>query len=237
MWYLSGKNNGVLEYCLNYFAHLVQKPGEKPGTALIVKGTQGIGKNLMFEKLVEVLCGEEYLLSTTNIDDIVGKFSSVNRKLMVILDEASSEDAYKNCEDLKNFITSAKIRYERKGVDTVMIKNCSRAIFLTNNDIAAKIEQYDRRYQAMEVSSDMANNRSYFDKLFNAFEDKSQVKLLYLFFKHRDISEVNMEADRVETRLYSEMQSVNVLQTLNFSMIKSMSLMETHITIQQKLFT
>ena len=58
MWYLSGKNNGFLEYCLNYFAHLVQKPGEKPGTALILKGTQGMGENLMFEKLVEVLCGE-----------------------------------------------------------------------------------------------------------------------------------------------------------------------------------
>ena len=94
-WYLSDKNNGVLEYCLNYFAHLVQKLGEKPGTALIAKGTQGIGKSLMFEKFVEVLCGEEYLLSTTNIDDIVGKFSSVNRNLMVILDEASSEDTYK----------------------------------------------------------------------------------------------------------------------------------------------
>ena len=208
MWYLSGKNNAVLEYCYNYFAHLVQKQGEKPGTALIVKRIQGIGKNLMFERLVEVLCGEEYLLSTTNIDDIVGKFSSVNRKLMVILDEVPSEDTYKNCEHLKNFITSAKVRYERKGVDTVMIKNCSRAIFLTNNDIATKIEQNDRRYQAMEGSSDMANNRSYFDKLLNAFEDKSQVKLLYLFFKYRDISKVNMEADRVQTRLYSEMQSV-----------------------------
>ena len=39
-------------------------------------------------------------------------------------------------EHLKNFTTSAKIRYDRKGVDTAMIKNCSRAIFLTNNDIA-----------------------------------------------------------------------------------------------------
>jgi hypothetical protein len=218
LWYLSGKNNGVLEYCLNYFAHMVQSPGEKPGTALIVKGIQGIGKNIMFERLTEVLCGEEYLLSTTNIDDIVGKFSSVNRKLMVILDEASSEDTYKNCEHLKNFITAPKVRYERKGVDTVMIKNCSRAIFLTNNDIATKIEQYDRRYQAMEGSSDMANNRDYFGKLVKAFEDKDQVKLLYLFFKHRDISKVNMEDDRVETRLYGEMQSVNISSDLKFFM-------------------
>jgi hypothetical protein len=45
-WYLSGKNNGVLEYFLNYFAHMVQKPGEQPGTALVVKGKQGIGKNI-----------------------------------------------------------------------------------------------------------------------------------------------------------------------------------------------
>ena len=100
-----------------------------------------------------------------------------------------------------------------------MIKNCSRAIFLTNDDIATKIEQNDRRYQAMEVSSDMANSlslSSYFDKLLNVFEDKSQVKLLYLFFKHRDIFKVNMQADRVETRLYSEMQSVNISSDLKF---------------------
>lgn len=214
LWYLSGKNNGVLEYFLNYFAHMVQKPGDKPGTALIVKGMQGIGKNIMFERMMEVLVGEEYLLSTTNIDDIVGKFSSVNRKLLVILDEASSDDIYKNCEHLKNFITAPKVRFERKGVDTVMIKNCSRAIFLTNSDIAAKIEQYDRRYQASEGSSDMANNRDYFGKLVKAFDDKEQVKLLYLFFKHRDISKVNMENDRVETRLYGEMKLVNISSDL-----------------------
>ena len=46
------------------------------------------------------------------------------------------------------------------------------------------------------------------------------MKLLYLFFKHRDVSKVNMEADRVETRLFSEMQ---FFQTLNFSMIKLVS--------------
>ena len=66
-----------------------------------------------------------------------------------------------------------------------------------------------------------------------AFKDKSQVKLLYLFFKHRDISKVNMEAyRRVETILYDEMKSVNVSSDL-----KSGNLMETHIIIHQKLFT
>jgi hypothetical protein len=218
LWYLSGKNNKVLEYCLNYFAHMVQKPGLKSGTALIVKGAQGIGKNIMFERLVKVLCGEEYLLSTTNIDDIVGKFSSVNQKLMVILDEASGDDTFKNSEHLKSFITSEKVRFERKGISTVMINNVARVIFLTNNDISTKIEKSERRHQAMEGSPDMANNRDYFSKLVDAFDDKEQVKLLYLFFKHRDISNINMEKDRVVTRLYEEMQSVNISSDLKFFM-------------------
>lgn len=210
LWYLTGKNNAALEYCLNYLAHMVQKPGEIPRTALLVKGIQGIGKNIFFEKITEVLCGSEYLLSTDNLDDIVGKFSSINRKLMVILDEAKGKDTFTNSDSIKSFITAEKVRYERKGVDSIMIHNCVRMVFLTNNENAVKIEQSDRRFQAMEGSDDMANNTEYFTKLLSAFKNKVMVRNLYLFFKNRDITKVDMTNDRVITRLYREMKSTTI---------------------------
>ena len=41
------------EYVLNYLAHLIQKPGEISGVALVFRSEkEGVGKNLMFEEFI-----------------------------------------------------------------------------------------------------------------------------------------------------------------------------------------
>ena len=94
LWYLCGKSNECLEYTLNYLSHLIQKPGELPLVALAFKSNQGVGKNMFFEKLVEMIAGDEYGLSTTQLDHVVGRFSMIHQKLLIILDEASGKATF-----------------------------------------------------------------------------------------------------------------------------------------------
>ena len=48
---------------------------------------EGVGKKLMFEEFIGYsILGSKYVLQTTDIDEIIGRFSMINNKLLVILD-------------------------------------------------------------------------------------------------------------------------------------------------------
>ncbi|KAA6359447.1 MAG: hypothetical protein EZS28_045026, partial [Streblomastix strix] len=52
---ISANDERVYEYILNWFAFIVQNVGKKTETAIILKGLQGIGKNVFINVLCELL--------------------------------------------------------------------------------------------------------------------------------------------------------------------------------------
>jgi hypothetical protein len=207
LWVLVGKNNGALEYCLNFIAHAVQRPGELPNTAIVFKSNQGTGKNLFFENLVEKLFGVKYLLVTEKMEHIVGRFSQVNQKLFVIMDETNSSNSFSASDSIKFIITSKRLVYEKKGKDGFDINNCGRYIFFSNNDYPIKIEQSDRRFVVFECCDDFKNDAKYVKALLKEFDDEVKMKQLYEFFKNRDISNFKPTQDRPITSIYKEIQT------------------------------
>ena len=61
------------ELVLDFLAHLVQKPWEKPEFAIVLVGLKGVGKT-KFVQIVQRLVGEQYYFQTSNPDDIYGRF-------------------------------------------------------------------------------------------------------------------------------------------------------------------
>jgi len=210
LWYLSGKNNAVLNYVIDYLAHMIQEPGELPRTAIVFKSEQGVGKNLFFETFAEKILGDKYLLSTPNIDHILGRFPLINQKIMVLMDEANGKDSFLANDKIKNFITAKTINYEKKGIDGVDIHNCSRMFFFTNNDFPVKIEQTDRRFVVTECSSEIRNNSKYFKALLEAFNNKRKVWSFAQFLLRRNITEWDSVNDRPITQIYKEVQRATV---------------------------
>ncbi len=210
LWYLCGKNNQVLEYVLNYLAHIIQEPGELPRTSLIFKSLQGCGKNVFFESFGNKILGEKYVLSTANLDDILGRFPRINQKFLVLMDEANGKDSFMANDKIKSFITAPKVGFERKGIDSIDIKNCGRMIFFTNNDYPVKIEQNDRRFVVAECSNDIRNNTEYFKALLKAFNNNTMVKSFALFLKNRDISNFDPTNDRPITEIYKSIQTATI---------------------------
>lgn len=218
LWYLSGKSNDVLFYVLNYLAHILQEAGELPRTSIVFKSAQGVGKNVFFELFGEKILGEQYMLSTPNIDHILGRFPLINQKVLVLMDEANGKDSFIANDKIKNFITAKHINYEKKGVDGVDIKNCGRMIFFTNNEFPVKIEQTDRRFVVVECSNDMRNNTPYFKKLIEAFNNKKMVWSFAQFLLNREIAEWDSVNDRPITQIYKDVQKATIPSNQKFFM-------------------
>ena len=78
-------DNELFTYVIGWIATMIQNPGVKNETALILKGLQGVGKNRFTDILCELLAG----YSERNINDIeelTGNFNSnVENKMLLIL--------------------------------------------------------------------------------------------------------------------------------------------------------
>lgn len=202
-WLLCGKNDDGLEYVLNYLAHIIQLPGILPRTSIVFKSKQGVGKNLAFEMFAEKLLGERYLLVSSKMEDVLGRFPLINQKLLVILDETNGQSAFANSEQIKSYIGCKTLTYEKKGVDGITILNTGRMIFFTNNDNSVKIESSDRRFSVFECADDHRLDDVYFKKLAKAYEE--DWSFLFHFLKTRDISNFEPTNDRVKTDIYKEL--------------------------------
>ena len=212
----TGYNEKGYEYMLNYLSHMVQKMGQLPRVALVFKGLQGTGKNIFWNNFGKSVFGDNLYLTTAKMDQVVGRFAVINQKFLVILDEASGKDGFLNSDKIKNIITEDTITFEKKGVQVITINNCARYIFLTNNDTPIKIEMSDRRFVVFEMNPEKKNNSKYFSELVKDFENDDVVMSFVNFLKNRDISNWNSIGDRPITKVYQDMQSVNVPLMVRF---------------------
>jgi len=195
---------------MDYCAHMVQRPGELSRVAILFKSNQGVGKNVFWENFINSILGREYLLQTADIDKIVGRFSMVQNKLCIIMDETSGKDSFLNSEKIKNSITAETIAWERKGIAGVTLNNCARLLFFTNNSTPIKIEMTDRRFVVYECADDVKNNEAYFKDLISNFKNKQHMKTLFGMLMARDISKWNSVADRPITQIYRDIQSAGI---------------------------
>jgi hypothetical protein len=207
---LTGKEEKGYKYLLNYMAHVVQRPGELPRTSLVFRSKQGVGKNIFFENFGTHIIGNENVLQTAEMDKVIGRFSMINNKLLVILDEASGKDSFSNSDKIKNIITAETIAWERKGIDGVKINNCGRYLIFSNNSTPVKIEMSDRRFVVYECANDVRNNREYFKNLMKAFNDEKVMRAFYDYLMDVDISEWDSINDRPITKAYKNIQSANI---------------------------
>ena len=207
---LSGNDVDGSQYIINYLAHAVQKSGELPRVALVFQSDQGTGKNIFFENLVRKLFGAEYLLQTAEMDKVIGRFSMINNKLFIIMDETSGKDSFTNSDKIKNIITCEQIPWERKGIDGININNCGRYLFFSNNDTPVKIEASDRRYVVFKCSNERQNDSPYFKEMSKMFSDDAVIKTVYNYLLNVDISNWDSIHDRPITQAYKDIQCANI---------------------------
>jgi hypothetical protein len=189
------------EYVLNWIAYIVQHPGIKTRTALILKGLQRIGKNRFTDVVCEMLSGYSEA-NVTDISEMTGNFNSVVENKMIIImnevgnakDNNSARGTYgiANWDSMKSIITDTTIRINEKNEPRRTSENVANLIFVTNNPHPVNIEQSDNRYAVFACNALHRGDHDYFNRLSSGFTEEFY-KALTWFFMNKDISGYNPE--------------------------------------------
>ena len=189
---IADNNDEIYNYLLNWISYIIQHPGKKTETAIVLKGLQGIGKNTFTDILSEMLSG--YSENNINqIGELTGNFNSVvESKMLLVLNELKNvgEDRLANFDTLKSIITDKTIRINEKNQPRRTSENVANLIFITNNSYPVKIESGDRRYVVLACNGKYKNNHDYWNNLYNNLNEEFYSNLTTFFIK-RDISEFN----------------------------------------------
>lgn len=159
-------NTEHFDYLIRWLAHLIQKPGEKPGVAVILQGLEGTGKDTL-GYYVEKMLGPFYV-NTSQEKHITGSFNShLAACLFFHVEELGWIGKTKDKDGvLKSLITNPNHIEEGKGVDVDTGQKSFLRLFITSNEkkvVPASAEA--RRYFALKVSSARRKDSAYFEAI------------------------------------------------------------------------
>jgi hypothetical protein len=194
-------------YIVAWLAHIVQRPGELSGTALVLMSQQGCGKNIALDGFADIIGGEYYHETADPENTLLARFATGRKhKLLINVDETEGRVAFRNSARLKNMITSKYVQYEAKGVDGITLRNVARYVFTSNEDLPVKIEDGDRRYAVFRCSERRRGDAAYFSGFAKYLSEPRNRAAIFVHLRDLDISGMNWERDRPSTLLYRELR-------------------------------
>ena len=194
------------EYLMNWAAHLIQKPEELPLVAVLIKSSEGVGKDT-FREYLEKIIGSDYIFTTDQIDNVIGNFNpNISNKLLIQLNETKSIDGHSGAAALKHFITTTTVDINQKNVKTYKLKNYARLLFFSNESNVLKLSQEDRRY--VVIKSGNKKDIGYYNQIYSDLKNDDIIKSVYRYLMDRDISNFKPTV-RPNNKAYQDMVGVN----------------------------
>jgi len=192
----------LFRFVFGWFAHLVQRPAERLGVALVLRGLQGTGKTKVGEVFGAML-RRHYLL----VDDpryIVGQFNAHLVSCLLLQADEGFWAGDKQAEGrLKSLITSERHMIERKGVDPVPVRNLVRLLVTSNNDWVVPAGFEERRFAVLDVAPNVMQNAEYFAEIDREMAAGGLAGLLHDLLAF-DLSKVNLRAIPATSALFEQ---------------------------------
>lgn len=182
----------LFNWLMGYFAHMIQKPWEKPLVALVFKGSKGTGKNALVERVGHLL-GKHFMVA----DDeryLLGNFNShLESNLFFVLDEASWAGDKRAEGKLKGLITGGQHTIERKGAEPYHVDNLTRVAIIGNEDWLVPATQDERRFAVFKVGNGRKQDRDFFAEMREGMERGGYAHLLR-YFMDFDLESVDVNS-------------------------------------------
>lgn len=189
-------------WLMGYFAHMFQRPGEKPLTALVFKGEKGVGKNALVERIAWLLGNHALLTSSRRY--LIGNFNGhLQHLLMFVLDEAFWSGDKQAEGTLKDLITGTHHLIEQKGKETYPVENLTRVIIIGNEEWIVPASVDERRYAVLEVGSGRKQDRAYFQRMRLGMENGGYPLLLDRLLKF-DLTGIDLNQAPATQALYDQ---------------------------------
>jgi len=188
--------NGDVEkraYLIRYFAHMIQKPFEIPGVALVVSGKMGTGKDTLANLLSEYVIGQQYSVNYTQTHQLFGSHDSgTMNKILVKVEEADGKVMRANMSAMKAFITSPLSLFNPKGIKEIQCESFNRFILTTNEANPVKIDQNDRRFLLLNCSAKYLGNREFWTEVYSVLFNVSAGAVIGEYLANYDLNGFNV---------------------------------------------
>lgn len=219
-------------WLFGWFAHMVQKPRERPGTAVVLRGAQGVGKTKIGEAFGSLLTSHYALVSDPRY--VVGQFNAHMAKCLLLqADEAVWAGDKKAEGRLKSLVTEKHQMIEQKGIDSIQMPNYVRLLMTSNEGWVVPAGKDERRFCVLDVGSAAAQNYSYFAELDAELDNGGREALLYDLL-HFDLSTVNVRAiPRTGALLEQKVRSLDSVDAWWFERLSAGMITHRHDRWQQ----
>ncbi|AWD21114.1 hypothetical protein B6K69_05060 [Fuscovulum blasticum] len=149
------------QWLLGWMAHLVQHPDQKPGTAVVLRGAKGAGKDTVGHYLGALFPRHHVTLSQP--EHLTGRFNAhMETAILIHLEEGYWAGNHAAEGVLKNLITCQTLEVERKGIDPYKIDHFGRLLITSNAEWVVPATPGERRFFVLDVSPAHAKDTAYF---------------------------------------------------------------------------
>lgn len=190
------------DWVMGWFAAIMQRPTEKTGTALVLRGSQGTGKTIL-GRAIGSLLGPHYLLAASP-RYIVGRFNAhLASCLLLQADEGFWAGDHEAEGKLKDLVTGSDHLIEYKGREPVRIRNYVRLLITSNNRWVVPAGLDERRFAVFEVGEDRRQNSKYFRAIEEELDAGGRARLLRYLLDF-DLESVNLREIPRTDALYEQ---------------------------------
>jgi hypothetical protein len=207
----------LCKYVVQWLAHALQRPYELPGVMLILSGSKGVGKDTLFDFIIQHVFGK---YSAKNYSDNRQFFAphDTDRKGMffVKLEEADRKYCLENSSMIKGLVTSESVTFNPKNQKAVSMPNYTRYVFTTNKGNPVDFTADERRFVILPCSAEKKGDTAFWTRvrttLFNDQIGKAVADFLLGIdlqgFNVRQLPANEYQADVVEAELSPEQRFV-----------------------------
>ncbi|MEJ0095511.1 MAG: primase-helicase family protein [Methylocella sp.] len=180
----------LFNWLVGFFAHIVQKPWEKPDVVPVFQGAKGTGKSIVGEIIGALM--PAYRVKVSTPDHLTGRFNvHLDKALLVLVEEAFWAGDKRAESALKDLITAETVRIEPKGVDSFEVKSCARMLMTSNSDWVVPATPGERRFAVFDVADARKQDHGYFAAMI-AERDAGGLRALMHHLRTFDLNSVNV---------------------------------------------
>lgn len=200
------RDSAIFRWLIAWLAQMVQQPHIKPGTHIVMRGKEGVGKSKLGEWLVRLFSPNG--MPITSAARLAGRFNAHFETIIFGLVEEAIWAGDKNAEGaLKALATAEELDYERKGLDPVSGKNYLRLMFASNEDWVVPAASGGRRWCVLEVGDEREKDYAFFAALDEEMHNGGLKAMLHDLLLHdyseEQVRDAPVTEALVEQRLHS----------------------------------
>ncbi|KOX49876.1 hypothetical protein ADL19_19625 [Streptomyces purpurogeneiscleroticus] len=207
-----GGSAELYAWVFGWFAHIVQRPRERIGTALVMRGKMGTGKTKIGEAIGSLFPSHYFLVDDARY--VTGNFNAHMASCLLLQAEEAVWAGDKNAEGrLKSLVTAKTQMIESKGVDPIRLDNFVRLLMTSNEDWVIPAGKDERRFCVLDINPRCAQNHQYFKELDAELDNGGREALLYDLLSY-DLSKINLrKIPMTEALLEQKLRSLDSVES------------------------